>query len=295
MAISEAERIKRAEELYYKRRYNQNYRGSSRKEKKKKHSFIRWFIGKTIYALLIIACVYGYNNKEYILSDEFKEDFNNFIKTPIDFDKLINNFYTNSNENVDNSEEKSANDSKGDENDDTKINIIDSNIVNEKTEEISKKTTSQEILKTTNIKTKDMSVEEYIKSVCSFIKPIEAKVTSRYGKRSSKYKNVSKNHTGIDLAANVGTDIVSSIDGKVIEVSSEGNYGKHLKIESKNDKDIIILYAHCSKILVKKGDNVKKNQVVAKVGNTGNTTGAHLHFEIRYKDDYINPEKIMEF
>ena len=111
----------------------------------------------------------------------------------------------------------------------------------------------------------------------------------------SKYKNVSKNHTGIDLSANIGTNIVSSIEGEVVEVSSKGNYGKHLKIASKIDKNIIILYAHCSEILVKKGDKVKKNQVVAKVGNTGNTTGAHLHFEIRYKDEYINPEKIMEF
>ena len=78
MAISEAERIRRAEELYYKRRYNQNYR--TVQEKKKKHTFIRWLIGKVIYILLIIACVYGYNNKEYIFSEKFKEDVKNFIE-----------------------------------------------------------------------------------------------------------------------------------------------------------------------------------------------------------------------
>lgn len=297
MAISEAERIRRAEELYYKRRYNQNYR--TVQEKKKKHTFIRWLIGKVIYILLIIACVYGYNNKEYLFSEKFKEDVNNFIKTPIDLSDVLNKISTKGDKYVDNYGEKVENKSlngKIDEEESVeKIYSANSNLISEKLKNISKKISEQSIAKVSNKNINNFNVEEYIKSKCDFIKPILGKVTSRYGNRTSKYKNVSKNHTGIDIAASIGTDIVSSIDGKVIEVSNEGNYGKHIKIASNIDEEISILYAHCSEILVEKGDTVKQSQVVAKVGNTGNTTGAHLHFEIRYKNEYINPDKILEF
>lgn len=280
MAMSEAERIRRAEEIYYKRRYNQNYRGYT--EQRKKHGFLRWFIGKVIYISLIVACVYGYNNKEYLLSNQFKEDFNSFIRTPVNIDSIFKRIYTNNEQSVEKGNENQVN-----------INSIEEN--NDSEDIMFVNTISAEILKTSYVKNKKMSTEDYIKSICDFNLPVKGRVTSRYGKRTSKYKNVSNNHTGIDIAANLGTDIISAIDGKVIEVSSEGNYGKHLKIESISDKNIITLYAHCSKITVKEGENVKKGDKIAEVGNTGNTTGAHLHFEIRYENKYINPENIMEF
>ena len=71
-----------------------------------------------------------------------------------------------------------------------------------------------------------------------------------------------------------------------------GGYGKHLKIENNG---VETLYAHCSKILVKENDYVEIGQEIAKVGSTGNSTGPHLHFEIRYLDKYIDPSKILEF
>lgn len=286
MAMSEADKIRRAEEIYYKRRYNQNYRGYT--EQRKKHSFIRWFIGKVIYISLIVACVYGYNNKDYFLSDKFKEDFNSFIKTPINVDSIFKRIHTNEEESVEKLDENQENDSVTDseniiQNSEVQNDILLVNVI------------SAEILKTAYVKDKEMTEEEYIKNMCDFVLPVKAKVSSRYGTRTSKYQNVSKNHTGIDLAANTGTDIVSAIDGTVVEVSSEGNYGKHLKIASLVDENITTLYAHCSKITVKEGDVVDRGDKIAEVGNTGNTTGAHLHFEIRYEDEYINPEDIMEF
>ena len=80
--------------------------------------------------------------------------------------------------------------------------------------------------------------------------------------------------------------------GKVILVSSKGDYGKHIKIQIDN---IQTLYAHCSKILVKENDVVEIGQEIAKVGSTGNSTGPHLHFEIRYEDRFIDPAKIINF
>lgn len=180
MAISEAERIRRAEELYYKRRYNQNYRGSIGKEKTKKRSFIKWFIGKIIYILLIIACVYGYNNKDYFLSEKFKDDFNEFIKSPVDINKLVNILYTNVKENVDNLDgnqeneliNEQENNSENEDESKNRVNIINTNIINEELGNLSKKISNQAVLKTSNVKTSDLTLEEYILSKCEFVKPL---------------------------------------------------------------------------------------------------------------------------
>ena len=73
--------------------------------------------------------------------------------------------------------------------------------------------------------------------------------------------------------------------------SSEGDFGNHLKIQV---NDVIIVYAHCNKLYVKEGDTVVQGQEIAEVGSTGNTTGPHLHFEIRYQDRYVDPQLILE-
>ena len=74
--------------------------------------------------------------------------------------------------------------------------------------------------------------------------------------------------------------------------STTGDYGYHIEIKS---KDVTTLYAHCSQLDVKKGENVEQGQIIAKVGSTGKATSAHLHFEIRRNDTYINPRDIIEF
>lgn len=132
-----------------------------------------------------------------------------------------------------------------------------------------------------------------IKKKYQFQKPLEGKISSRFGYRNSTSPNVPKNHTGIDIAVPVGTEVKSAVGGIVTLVSSSGDYGKHVKITT--DNDIVTLYAHCSNIKVKEGDIVEQGQVIALSGNTGNTTGPHLHFEIRKSGRLVNPEYVMNF
>ena len=77
----------------------------------------------------------------------------------------------------------------------------------------------------------------------------------------------------------------------MILASSTGDYGNHLIIQT---NDITLVYAHCNKLYVKEGENVKQGQEIAEVGATGNATGPHLHFEIRYQDRYVDPQLVLE-
>ena len=99
-----------------------------------------------------------------------------------------------------------------------------------------------------------------------------------------------KNHTGTDIGANIGTKIKASTSGEVVLASEEGDYGKHLKIQI---GEVSIIYAHCNALFVKQGDHIEQGQEIAEVGSTGNSTGPHLHFEIRISERTIDPEKIL--
>ena len=213
MAISEAEKIRKAEEIYYRRRYNQNKRGYP--ERKNSKNMFVWLLGKFIYVFIIVLCIVGYNNKDYILSDSFKKDVDKFINKEININEFINDIQ---NRNSDNSI-KQVEDSKKEKN---QVEI-----------EINKESSSKETKKIA--KNKKKTTEEKIKSEIKFGAVLKRSlgVTSRYGYRKSKNKNVEGYHTGIDIAAKKGENIYSSISGTVIEISNKGNYGKHIIIQSK--------------------------------------------------------------
>ena len=157
---------------------------------------------------------------------------------------------------------------------------------NEIIEDESKETEKKEEKKSQN----EIDVE-YIKENYSFKMPVKGTVTSRYGQREET-EVVSANHQGIDIGADEGTPIYAAMEGTVIVASKEGEYGKHIDIKN---GDVLTRYAHCSKLLVKEGDKVKQGDKIAEVGSTGNSTGPHLHFEIRRDDRTINPEYILKF
>ena len=82
------------------------------------------------------------------------------------------------------------------------------------------------------------------------------------------------------------------MDGVVAEASTKGNFGQHLRVIN---NDIEIIYAHCSELLVTKGDMLKQGQIIAKVGATGKATGPHLHFQISRDERPVNPELVVQF
>lgn len=115
-----------------------------------------------------------------------------------------------------------------------------------------------------------------------FSKPVNGGyVSSAFGNRSRGY------HTGIDYAISYGTPIYASDGGTVTYSGWSGGYGYMIKINHGNGYET--LYAHCSKLKVSSGKKVAKGQVIAYVGSTGNSTGPHLHFEIRKNGSYKNP------
>ena len=94
-------------------------------------------------------------------------------------------------------------------------------------------------------------------------------------------------YTGVDFAGATGTNIWAADGGVVIHAGWKGNYGYCVIIDHQNG--YTTYYAHCSKLLVKKGDKVAQGDIIAKVGNTGRSYGAHVHFEILYYGKTQNP------
>ena len=130
-----------------------------------------------------------------------------------------------------------------------------------------------------------------VKNTTTFIKPVEGTISSTYGRRETATGSVPKDHTGTDIAAPLGTKIKSATDGEIVLVSEEGDYGKHIKVQI---GEVSIIYAHCNQLYVNQGDKVVQGQEIAEVGSTGNSTGPHLHFEIRYSERTVNPQSILE-
>lgn len=113
------------------------------------------------------------------------------------------------------------------------------------------------------------------------------KVTSRFGPRRRRY------HYGIDLGLRIGEPIKSMFDGRVRVAKRAGAYGNLVVIE--HDNELETYYAHLSKINVEVGERIKAGEVLGLGGNTGRSTGPHLHLEIRYQGAAINPEDVIDF
>lgn len=327
-SISQEERIRRAEEIYSRRRYN-NRNGESlyrsgetrnryqpQETRKIKGKMINKMIIQMIVCVIIYTCIYMLQYSNYL----FSKDMVDKTKEVLSYDISIENLYNKSNEfflnlqkkfnwGVNNEQNDNVNEEAQDQNtEETNIensNAESSEANNENVDNsgISQNDASTEV---TNNDTTQLAVGgadetqqeeeksqeeqdiEYVKQNVSIIWPIKGVITSRFGNRTPT-EIVTANHKGLDIAGNMGDDIVSAMDGTVVQYSKEGDYGKHLRIQS---GEVLTLYAHCSELLVQEGSTVKQGDVIAKVGATGRATGPHLHFEIRRDDRFINPELI---
>lgn len=117
--------------------------------------------------------------------------------------------------------------------------------------------------------------------------PTRGWLSSYFGKRRSPFSGRTVMHEGIDFAANIGTPVVSTADGVVSRVDYSPTYGRYVTID--HGYGYQTFYAHNSKILVKTGQRVKRGDDIAQVGNTGKSTGPHLHYEIHLNGVPINP------
>ena len=115
--------------------------------------------------------------------------------------------------------------------------------------------------------------------------PVTGRITSRYGERSSLRRST---HTGLDIACTTGTDIKVVSNGTVTFSGKKGSYGNLIIVDHGNGVET--WYGHCSKLYAKVGDTVTAGDVIAAVGSTGNSTGPHLHFEIRINGECVNPQ-----
>ncbi|MDH4161485.1 MAG: peptidoglycan DD-metalloendopeptidase family protein [Nitrospirota bacterium] len=121
--------------------------------------------------------------------------------------------------------------------------------------------------------------------------PVRGWVTSRYGTRTSPFSGILKFHEGIDIAAQTGTPVAASADGVVIKAGFSTGYGNMVEIS--HGYGIKTLYAHNSRLNVKAGQRVHRGDVIAYAGDSGSSTGPHLHYEVKINGLPVNPAKYL--
>lgn len=152
----------------------------------------------------------------------------------------------------------------------------------QKVVEVKKTTATGKVNTSTNISYKKPTLG------INLIRPVSGVITSRFGAASSR--RVSK-HTGLDIGASTGTRIKACASGTVTFSGYKGSYGYMVVVNHGNGVETY--YGHCSKLYVSAGQQVNQGDVIAAVGNTGNSTGPHLHLEIRVNGVAYNPQNYL--
>jgi murein DD-endopeptidase MepM/ murein hydrolase activator NlpD len=124
----------------------------------------------------------------------------------------------------------------------------------------------------------------------SFIMPVEGEITSEYGERIHPVFKTVKMHNGIDIDAELGTPIKSSTAGSVLKVGEDDINGRYVRVKSGKYE---VVYAHCYKISVKEGQKVKQGDILGEVGDTGLTSGPHLHFGVLVGGESVSPMELL--
>ena len=143
----------------------------------------------------------------------------------------------------------------------------------------------KKVVSTGKVNTSTTTSNKKVAINVNLIRPISGTITSRFGHVSSR--RVSK-HTGLDIAAATGTKIKAAAGGTVTFSGYKSSFGYMVVINHGNGVETY--YAHCSKLYVSAGQQVNQGQVIAAVGNTGNSTGPHLHLEVRVNGVAYNPQ-----
>lgn len=123
--------------------------------------------------------------------------------------------------------------------------------------------------------------------------PVMGVLTSGYGMRKHPIDGVVRMHGGVDIAAEEGTEILAFSDATVDYIGESSDYGLYLQLRHENG--VTTFYAHCSQLCVQKGQKVAMGEVVAKVGNTGVSTGPHLHLEMKKDGELLDPISFIHY
>lgn len=123
-------------------------------------------------------------------------------------------------------------------------------------------------------------------------RPLSGPITSPFGYREDPINDKKGFHAGVDMQGRRGEKIVATADGTVIQANNNGLYGRYVKI--KHGNGFTTSFSHLQTFKVKKGDKVKRGQVIGLVGSSGRSTGAHLHYELCLNGKPINPVTFME-
>jgi murein DD-endopeptidase MepM/ murein hydrolase activator NlpD len=117
-------------------------------------------------------------------------------------------------------------------------------------------------------------------------------VSSAYGNRKDPFTGEQSHHPGVDLVAPLGSGISATAPGRIVFAGKRKRYGRMIEVD--HGHGITTRYAHLSKVLVEKGQQVERGQKIGTLGNSGRSAGPHLHYEIRSRDQTLNPIKFLE-
>ena len=129
--------------------------------------------------------------------------------------------------------------------------------------------------------------EDYVGGIMAWPVPGYTYITSQFGMRVHPVTGIFKLHTGTDIRAPIGANFIAANDGVVVKAGWNNAYGNMVMIN--HGGGVMTLYAHGSQICVELGQEVKRGDIVLKVGSTGYSTGPHAHFEVRINGKYVNP------
>lgn len=121
------------------------------------------------------------------------------------------------------------------------------------------------------------------------ILPVPGRITSTFGYRKSPFNDLREFHKGLDISAPSGSPMVAPADGIVTFSGSKGCWGNLIVID--HGHGLVTQYAHAKKLLKKRGETVKRGDVIARVGSTGRSTGPHVHYEVHLNGIPVNPKK----
>lgn len=122
--------------------------------------------------------------------------------------------------------------------------------------------------------------------------PAQGEISSNFGGRTDPFLFIKRYHTGLDIVADYGNNIRASASGTVTFAGYKGAYGYTVIID--HGHGLSTFYGHSSVLLVKEGQSVKKGDVIARIGSTGRSTGPHLHFEVRFNGEPVDPLKYLD-